>query len=113
MRLSVADPRFEKVALALDTAVRLAGWDPEIGPKLSGMLERCGVGGVGVAGTCDYQRGGSAVTIIMSLTLRRIRPLVLAQGVSEDELDHVHDLLLDPAIALQGPMMWTAWGARR
>jgi SAM-dependent methyltransferase len=112
MRLSVEDARFEKVAQALDTAVRLAGWDPEMGPKLAGMLERCGVRGVEAAGTCGYQRGGSAVTIIMSLTLRRIRPLVLAQGVSEDELDYVHDLLLDSAIALQGPTSWTAWGTK-
>jgi hypothetical protein len=77
------------------------------------MLERHGVADVMGSAVYDYQRGDSVLTTIMSLTLRRVRPLLLAQGVTEEELDHAHELLLDPAIALQGPTMWTAWGTRR
>lgn len=113
MRLSVADARFEKVAQAFDAAIRLAGWDPEIGPKLPEMLERSGLHGVEANGMCDYQRGGAAVPSILSLTLRRIAPLVLAQGVTAADVDHVHQLMLDPGIALRGPTLWTAWGRKR
>jgi len=113
MRLSVADARYEKVGQAFDAAVRLAGWDPEFGSKLPAMLERHGVADVTGSGVCDYQRGDSVLTTILSLTLRRVQPLLLAQGVTEQELDYVHELLLDPAIALQGPTMWSAWGVKR
>lgn len=113
MRLSVTDPRYEKVGQAFDAAVRLAGWDPDMGSKLPAMLERHGVADVTGSAVYDYQRGDSVLTTIMSLTLRRIRPLLLAQGVTAEELEYTHELLLDPAIALQGPVMWTAWGTKR
>ncbi|HEX4722880.1 MAG TPA: class I SAM-dependent methyltransferase [Pseudonocardiaceae bacterium] len=110
LRLSRPDPTFDKVRAAFFAAVRLAGWDAELGPKLPSMLERHGVAGVEGEGLCGYQRGGAAAPTIMSLTLRRLRPLLLREGVAEDELDHVHGLLVDPAIALHGPTLWAAWG---
>lgn len=110
LRLSRHDPIFDKVGAAFDAAIRLAGWDPELGPKLPSMLERHGVVGVEGEGLCGYQRGGGAAPNILSLTLRRLRPLILRQGVVDEELDYVHRLMLDPTVGLHGPTLWTAWG---
>jgi SAM-dependent methyltransferase len=113
MRLGHHDPVFQKVGQAFDAAIELAGWDAELGPMLPAMLAAHGVLDVQGEGRCHFQRGGAAVSIILSLTLRRIRALLLAHGVTPDELDYVHDLLLDPTIGLYGPTTWTAWGTVR
>ena len=111
--LSRHDPIFDRVRAAFFAAVRQAGWAPELGPTLPAMLERHGVTDVEGEGLCGYQRGGQAAPTIMSLTLRRLRPLLLREGVAEDELDHVHGLLGDPATGLHGPTLWVAWGTVR
>ena len=111
LALAGDDPVFRKVGQAFDTAIRLAGWDAELGPKVPAMLESHGVRDVEGEGVRGYHRGGGgAATAIMSLTLRRLRPLILARGVTDAELDHVHALMADPAQALYGPVLWTAWG---
>jgi SAM-dependent methyltransferase len=112
VRLARHDRIWDKVVLALEAAVRQAGWDPAMGPKLLEMLEQHGIADVEAEGTCAYRRGGSVSPAIFSLTLRRLRSLILDQGTTTDELDHVHNLLRDPATGLHGPTLWTAWGTR-
>lgn len=92
-------------------AVREAGWEPELGPRLPGMLSACELSGVEPEAWRHVQRGGSAVATILRLTYERLRPALLANGrVDAGDLDAVLASLRDPDFAFSGPTVWTAWG---
>jgi SAM-dependent methyltransferase len=113
--LALAEPSdvLERTIGGFDRAVREAGWDPGLGPRLPAMLERRGLKGVEGEAWQSYHRGGSASPAILAMTYERLRSLLLASGrVTERDLDEVKDLLASRELALLGPTLWTAWGRR-
>lgn len=102
---------WDAVSRAFLCAVREAGWEPELGPRLPEMLSACELCGVEAEAWRHVQRGGSAVAAILGLTYQRLRPALLAAGrVDARDLDAVLASLRDPAFAFSGPTVWTAWG---
>lgn len=106
-------PLLERVFAAFDAAVRGAGWDPALGPRLPAMLDDAGLVAVEAENSQVLQRGGAAVPAILAMTYRRLRPLLLAGGrITEPELDEADGWLADPANTVLGPRIWAAWGRR-
>lgn len=111
VRSSTPIPVLDRVIHAFGLAVRNAGWDPELGPRLPEMFERHGLHTVEAESWQMYQRGGSPAAELLAITYRRLRPLLLATGaITESELDDVVAVLADPAVGLFGPTIWTARG---
>jgi SAM-dependent methyltransferase len=102
---------WDAVSKAFLGAVHEAGWEPELGPRLPGMLSACELCDVEAEAWRHVQRGGSAVATILALTYERLRPALLAHGrVGAGDLDAVIASLQDPNLAFSGPTLWTAWG---
>lgn len=114
VRISSPMPLFERTTQAFDQAVRGAGWDPSLGPRLPEMFDHHGLRGVEAESWQVYQEGGSAAPTLLAMTYRRLRPLLLATGkLTETDLDELQALLADPSIALFGPTIWTIRGQVR
>lgn len=108
---SPALPVIKRATHAFDLAVRKAGWDPSLGPRLPEMLERHGLSGVEAESWQSYHRGGSPALSLLAMTYQRLHPLLLATGATtEAELEEFQLLLVDPAVALFGPTIWTIRG---
>jgi len=106
-------PVMDRMLVAFDTAVRAAGWDPALGPQLPSMLEAAGLSGVEAENSQVHQRGGGPVSSILTMTYRRLRPLLLAGGmIDEQDIEQVGRWLADPGNAVYGPTIWAAWGRR-
>lgn len=76
-----AFPLFEAGAHLYSTAARRKGGDPEIGPKLPGLLQAAGLQEVGVNMVQPVFLHGKGKTM-MSLTLHRVADAVLAEGLA-------------------------------
>lgn len=110
---ATAAPALERVLAAFDAAVRGAGWDPELGPKLPAMLDAAGLRSVEAESFRTLDRGGGPVPTILTMTYRRLLPLMLAGGtVTAQDVEDAIAWLADPANALFGPTIWAAWGRR-
>jgi SAM-dependent methyltransferase len=109
-RLDRADSAFERLLEAYGVISAKAGGDPEIGPKLPGLLEQHGLTDVQADAFRTYQRGGGTGPSALRLTFERIRERCLALGLTTAEIDHAQALLADPAVGVYSPEIWTAWG---
>jgi len=73
-------PVMDRMLVAFDTAVRAAGWDPALGHSSRDARSR-GLSGVEAENSQAHQRGGGPVPSILTMTYRRLRPLLLAGGM--------------------------------
>jgi hypothetical protein len=109
----VPQPAWDRVWSAFLAAVTAAGWDPEVGGLLPGLLEEAGLEGVEGRAVGGHVRGGSLRCRLQRLTFERLRGAMAAGGrCAEADIDEVGRLLLDPAVAFRAPTAWTVWGRR-
>jgi SAM-dependent methyltransferase len=106
------DPLLERVHGAFLEAVRPAGWDPGLGPKLPTMLAGAGLQDVAGEGFRSAQPGGGALGLIQAATLGRLRERIVAAGTPDEDVAAAIARLEDPSMLLLGPTIWTVWGRR-
>jgi SAM-dependent methyltransferase len=95
-------------------SVRRRGADPDIGPRLPGLLRAAGLRDVGMALHHPAALEGG-IKLLTCITLESIADAVLADGlITLDELQATIDELAafarDPHTVLAGPRVFQAWG---
>jgi hypothetical protein len=112
---------FERYLDVYGETARARGFDPEIGPRLPGLLLRSGLAPVSVnvvqpaaIGRDGFERD---VKLVSPLTLENIADAAVAEGViSQDELEEVLDELYrlagDPTTLITLPRIVQSWGWR-
>jgi hypothetical protein len=78
-------------------ALIAGGWDPRYGARLYDDLMAAGAGDVHADYLACREPGGSLTSRLLSLTLERLRPRMLALGGSNEEIDEARSLLEDSA----------------
>ena len=96
--------------------VQSRGADPDIGPRLPGLLREAGLEDVRMRLVQPAAMEGG-IKILTGVTLESISEAVLSAGlISEDELrETIRDLYafaLDPRTVLGGPRVFQVWGRR-
>jgi hypothetical protein len=95
-------------------SVRQRGADPNIGPRLPGLLRAAGFADVGLSLAHPVALEGG-IKLLTCLTLESIADAVLADGLATaDELQATIDELAafarDPHTVHAGPRVFQAWG---
>jgi 2-polyprenyl-3-methyl-5-hydroxy-6-metoxy-1,4-benzoquinol methylase len=112
---------FERYLEVYGQTARARGFDPEIGPRLPGLLRQAGLApvSVNVAQPAGIGRDGFGrdVKLLSPLTLENIADAAIAEGViSRDELEEVLDelyrLAADPTTLITLPRIIQSWGWR-
>jgi predicted O-methyltransferase YrrM len=96
--------------------VRRQGADPNIGPKLPGMLRKAGVVGIQVSVAQPAHLEGGA-NLLTSLTMERISASVISEGLAtEEEIEQIISGLdeagADPETLMSAPRIFQTWGTR-
>jgi SAM-dependent methyltransferase len=109
-------PLFESGVHLYCAASRRKGGDPEIGPRLPGLLEAAGLHEVGVNLVQPVLRRGPGKEL-MSLTLQRIAAAATAEGlVSVGEVDELVKEIAAyearPDTLIGAPRIFQVWGTR-
>jgi SAM-dependent methyltransferase len=112
-----ACPAFDRYVSLYRQAVRRRGGDPDIGPRLVGLLLEAGLRQVGVAVVQPTYRRGPGKRIAQ-VTMEHIREAVVTAGLaSEGEVDAViADLdrfAHNPRTILSLPRIFQVWGRKR
>ena len=96
------------------SAVRARGGDPNIGPRLPGLLRDAGLDDVrmNLVQPAALQGG---VKLLICLTLENIADAVLADGLTTEEgfrdtLNELYAFARDPHTVMGGPRVFQAWG---
>jgi predicted O-methyltransferase YrrM len=94
--------------------VNRRGGDPNIGPKLSGMLRRAGLEGVQVNVVQPTHLEGEG-KLIAAITLEKIASSVVSEGLATaDEVEllinGLHDAAADSEIVMSLPRIFQTWG---
>jgi SAM-dependent methyltransferase len=97
--------------------VRRRGGDPDIGPKLPGMLRRAGLRSVQVSVVQPTHIEGEG-KFLAAITMARIAGSVVAEGLAgEDEIEDVvaglNAAAEDPETVMGLPRIFQSWGMRR
>jgi SAM-dependent methyltransferase len=97
-------------------AVRLAGGDLDIGPRLPGMLRAAGLQEIGLR-VVQPARFDGPVKQLQQLSMEKVRAAVLSAGLTgADEFDRRHAELKaftdDPTTVIASPRMVQTWGRR-
>jgi hypothetical protein len=95
-------------------AVQARGGDPNIGPRLPGLLREAGFDNVRMNLVQPAELEGG-VKLLIALTLESIADAVLADGLTTEEglRDTINELSAfarDPHTVLGGPRVFQAWG---
>lgn len=109
-----AFPLFEAGANLYSTAARRKGGDPEIGPKLPGLLQAAGLREVGVNLVQPVFLHGRGKTM-MSLTLHRVADAVLSEGLAtasefERLVTEIAAFEARPDTLVSLPRIFQVWG---
>lgn len=99
------------------TVARRKGGDPEIGPKLPGLLQAAGLAEVGVNLVQPVFLHGPGKTM-MSLTLRRVADAVLTEGLAtasefEQLVTEIAAFEARPDTLVSLPRVFQVWGTKR
>jgi len=95
----------------LDAAVA-ASWDPRYGARLEEDVESLEVEVVEAEQSTHRGPGGSSQADLLSLTLERLRPRMLAVGAADEDIDEGRKLLADRSTRFTAPTKVTV-SARR
>lgn len=98
------------------TSVRRRGGDPNIGPRLPGLLQTAGFASVGVHVVQPVALQGDA-KLINALTMENIAGPVLEDGLAtREEIDQIirelYDLAADQTTLAGTPRIVQTWGRR-
>ena len=107
---------YERYTQLYRQVVLRRGGDPNIGPKLPGLLRGAGVEDIRVNVVQPAHLGGDG-KFMASVTMERISRSVVSEGLAgEDEVAHVlaglNAAAADPATLMSLPRVFQAWGRR-
>ena len=107
-------PALARFVALYTRSVRSGGADPNIGPRLPGLLRDAGLADVGMALSHPVALEGG-LKLLTCITLESIADAVLADGLATlDELQATIDELAafarDTHTVLAGPRVFQAWG---
>lgn len=107
---------YQKYTELYQQVVHRRGGDPNIGPKLPGMLRRAGATGVQVNVVQPAHTEGDG-KLMASITMARIADSVVSEGLAtEEEVEHVITELnaaaADPEFIMSLPRIFQTWGRR-
>jgi SAM-dependent methyltransferase len=97
---------------ALLAGVAVTGFDPTWARDLPARLHERGLGTVGAESDLPFVAGGSPGTDLFRLTALQLQDLVLAAGVTAEQLDEWSALLDTPARWFPSYAVVAAWGRR-
>lgn len=80
----------------LATAFKTVGMHPTWGRDLPAIFDRLGLEEVGADCDAGIHRGGDVFCQVMTISLTQIRPVLLAAGATEAQLDAAVPMLADP-----------------
>jgi SAM-dependent methyltransferase len=89
------------------------GGDLHLGRRLPVLLERAGLVDVDVDARLPFTRGGDERAQVSSATLEALRPLLVAEGAADEDLDVLLSALARPDQRGFAPLQVAAWGRRR
>ncbi|MGF1471659.1 MAG: methyltransferase domain-containing protein [Rubrobacteraceae bacterium] len=98
-------------------SVQARGADPNIGPRLPGLLREAGVEDVGV-GMAHHVALEGGIKLLTCVTLEHIAGSVLESGLATEEelvrtIEELYAFARDPHTVLGGPRVVQAWGRSR
>jgi SAM-dependent methyltransferase len=107
---------YERYTELYQQVVHRRGGDPNIGPKLPGMLRKAGVEGVQVNVVQPTHLEGDG-KFLASITLARIADSLVSEGLAtEDEVEQIHsglnDAAADAEFVMGLPRIFQTWGKR-
>jgi hypothetical protein len=111
-----ACPAYDQWVRWFKAAVRSAGGDLDLGPRLPGLLRAAGLTGIGIRVAQPAFLDGPQKQL-QQLSMGNVRAAVLGAGLaSADEYDAAHAALKaftdDPMTVVASPRMIQAWGRR-
>jgi len=109
-------PAFRRYSDLYCATVSRRGGDPNIGPRLPGLLKQCGLEEVGVAVVQPVGLQGE-VKLLNPLTMQNIADAVLADALAtREEIDdlvrQLYEFAADPDTLAGTPRIVQAWGRR-
>lgn len=95
-------------------SVRIRGADPNIGPRLPGLLREAGIEDVQMRLVQPAALQGG-IKLLICVTLENIAEAVLKDGLATEEelreiIDELYKFARDPHTLLGGPRVFQAWG---
>jgi SAM-dependent methyltransferase len=93
--ITMAGGEYAELWRTMGVAFEAAGMHPAWGRELPGLFDRLGLEAVDANCDAGYYRGGGAFGEVMIVSLTQVRPLMLAAGATEEQLDRAEAMLAD------------------
>jgi len=93
---TLADGPYAEFWRTLAVAFESAGMHPTWARDLPGLFDRLGLEEVDASCDVGLYRGGSPFTEVLTVSLEQVRPLVLAAGATEAQLEEISAVVADP-----------------
>ena len=94
--IAVAEGLYAEVWRAFVAAFEAAGAATTFGRQLPVLFHRLGLEALEPVCTVPVYRGGSSFATVTTVSFAQIRPLILAEGATEAQLDELARLMEDP-----------------
>jgi SAM-dependent methyltransferase len=107
---TLAEGVFAEVMHAMIRAFETAGVDAILGRQLPDLFVRAGLEAVEPVCQVPVFRGGSPFTGLFSTSLAQVRPLILANGVTEEQLAELDRQFTDPTRWFSGFAVYSVRG---
>ena len=88
------------------------GWDADWAVDAHAAMRSAGLSDVDTVTHARSWRGGSAGCLLSLAISRELRQHLIGVGMVAGELDHLADLLTDPALVVMGDLLWSHLGRR-
>jgi len=111
-----ACPALQRAVELYSTTVRNRGADPDIGPRLPGLLRMAGLKDVGMNLVHPAAMEFTGIKELVALTALRIGETAVADGLAteaemQNTIDELYEFARDPETVLGGPRIFQAWGS--
>ncbi|HEX9776034.1 MAG TPA: methyltransferase domain-containing protein [Actinomycetota bacterium] len=105
---------YERVIAASDAAMKMVGYDMQLGRRLPWVLHELGLEGVSAEGRVVYGSYEDSPGLGMyRLTLERMRePLKAVGSVTDEDIEETLRILFDPDFEKMPPTIVAAWGRK-